>query len=333
MVLIFSVTNDSSTTEVIKWLHCFEIKEITRLNADKPNYDFISYENSEKEKIIIATNDQEIDLLENKISWYRRGKNLFQDKGNPQYDGYLFSDHDKHIRNNILSELKVLSDYFYRAIENQGYSLSLNRNSSLNKLSTLEEAKRVGLKTPESQISSSRKQLLDIISRKGNLVTKALSDGVYLFFGGTAYYSYTELINKKNLEKLPTKFFPSLTQVLIEKQYEVRSFFLEGRFYSMAIFSQNDDQTKVDFRKYNNLAPNRNVPYNLPKTITEKLKLLFKKLNLNTGSVDLIKDKKGNYIFLEINPVGQFSMVSYPCNYYLEKKIALIIKKKWKNLL
>lgn len=45
-------------------------------------------------------------------------------------------------------------------------------------------------------------------------------------------------------------------------------------------------------------------------------------LNLNTGSIDLIVDTQDNYYFLEINPVGQFGMVSQPCNYYLEKKVA-----------
>jgi hypothetical protein len=32
--------------------------------------------------------------------------------------------------------------------------------------------------------------------------------------------------------------------------------------------------------------------------------------------------KKGEYVFLEVNPIGQFGMVSAPCNYNLEKKIA-----------
>jgi hypothetical protein len=51
-------------------------------------------------------------------------------------------------------------------------------------------------------------------------------------------------------------------------------------------------------------------------------------MNLNTGSIDLICTKSGEYVFLEVNPVGQFSMVSFPCNYYLEEKIAdLLIQK------
>lgn len=87
----------------------------------------------------------------------------------------------------------------------------------------------------------------------------------------------------------------------------------------MAILSQSDEKTKIDFRKYNEEKPNRNVPFKLPDDIDQKIKQLFKYLDLNTGSVDLIVDHQENFYFLEINPVGQFGMVSYPCNYFLEK--------------
>jgi glutathione synthase/RimK-type ligase-like ATP-grasp enzyme len=121
---------------------------------------------------------------------------------------------------------------------------------------------------------------------------------------------------------LPLNFFPSLFQQKIEKKYELRVFYLNNVFYSMAIFSQNDMKTKIDFRNYNYKTPNRNVPYKLPLEIESKLHLLMLQLELTTASIDLIVDLNENYVFLEVNPDGQFGMISYPCNYYLEKEIA-----------
>ncbi len=47
----------------------------------------------------------------------------------------------------------------------------------------------------------------------------------------------------------------------------------------------------------------------------------MKKLNLDTGSIDLIKDLSGNYYFLEVNPQGQFGgMKEYGLD--IEKNIA-----------
>ena len=77
----------------------------------------------------------------------------------------------------------------------------------------------------------------------------------------------------------------------------------------------------MDFRHYDFDIPNRSVPFQLPHLIEKKIHKLFKALGLNTGSVDLIKSQKGEFVFLEINPMGQFGMVSYPCNYQLEKKV------------
>ena len=91
----------------------------------------------------------------------------------------------------------------------------------------------------------------------------------------------------------------------------------------MAIFSQKDNKTQEDFRNYNRTKPNRFVPYVLPDNICKSIIKLMKKMNLKTGSIDLIKSANDNkYYFLEINPSGQFGMVSKPCNYYLEKKMA-----------
>jgi hypothetical protein len=95
----------------------------------------------------------------------------------------------------------------------------------------------------------------------------------------------------------------------------------------MAIFSQNNEMTRVDFRRYDYQKPNRQVPYLLPKNIQEKLSMLMERLGMTSGSIDMIKNIEGNYTFLEVNPVGQFGMISLPCNYYLEKKVCETLVK------
>jgi len=46
------------------------------------------------------------------------------------------------------------------------------------------------------------------------------------------------------------------------------------------------------------------------------------RLNLETDSVDLIEGVDGQRYVPELSPVGQFGMVSHPCNYRLERRIA-----------
>lgn len=133
-------------------------------------------------------------------------------------------------------------------------------------------------------------------------------------------FNYTQKIN---LEKIETNSFAvSLVQNYIEKKYELRVFYFEKLFYTMAIFSQNDSKTSVDFRNYNKEKPNRTVPYKLPYEVEQKLINLMDKLDLNCGSIDMIVEKNNEYVFLEVNPIGQFGMISSPCNYNLERIIA-----------
>jgi hypothetical protein len=43
---------------------------------------------------------------------------------------------------------------------------------------------------------------------------------------------------------------------------------------------------------------------------------------MNTGSVDMIVDEFGDFIFLEINPFGVYGGMSAICNYNIDKAIA-----------
>ncbi|SJL19874.1 hypothetical protein PGIN_3-3_00944 [Porphyromonas gingivalis] len=122
-----------------------------------------------------------------------------------------------------------------------------------------------------------------------------------------------------------------MVQKAIPKQFEVRVFFLMGECFSMAIMSQDDENTETDYRKYNFDNPNRFLPFQLPKNIEDKVVDLMAELSLNTGSIDFILTPENEYIFLEVNPTGQFGMVDYSCNYGLHEKVANILIAKDKE--
>ena len=79
---------------------------------------------------------------------------------------------------------------------------------------------------------------------------------------------------------------------------------------------------RADFRRYNAHRPNRTVPYRLPAGLAAGLRALLDELRMETASVDFIRTPGGRHVFLEVNPAGQFGMMSHPCNYRLEKRVA-----------
>jgi ATP-GRASP peptide maturase of grasp-with-spasm system len=193
---------------------------------------------------------------------------------------------------------------------------------SPNKLLVLERAAAAGLDVPATLVTTRRDELEGFAAMQGPLITKPVGEAASFFLGNRQHSLHTMAVEPEQIAALPETFPPSLFQERLEKKYEVRVFYLAGECHAMAIFSQRDEQTRIDFRRYNHARPNRNVPYRLPPEVAARIDALMRGLGLETGSLDLVKTTTGRIAFLEVNPVGQFSMVSRPCNYQLERRVA-----------
>jgi ATP-GRASP peptide maturase of grasp-with-spasm system len=228
------------------------------------------------------------------------------------------------IHNQVGNEYSELKNVFFDQFKDKEW-LSSPAEISVSKLKVLGVAKALGFNIPETLVTSSKARLLDFLV-EGRVICKPLTNvaHVYSDLDGVSYKMLTKEIKKDFLEDYSNEIISTsqMFQRMIDKDIEIRAFYLDEKIYSMAIFSQDDATTSVDFRNYNSKHPNRNVPYRLPDSVHNMIVKLFSKLKLSTGSVDLIKNTKGEYYFLEVNPVGQFLMVSDPCNYFLDKKVA-----------
>ena len=81
-------------------------------------------------------------------------------------------------------------------------------------------------------------------------------------------------------------------------------------------------------RHYDDEKPNFCTAFELPEDLNQKLILLMKRLNLMTGSIDMIKSTNGLYYFLEVNPIGQYGEISESLNYGLDEEIANFLIEK-----
>lgn len=322
MILIFSSSDDINTTMVAEWLIAYN-KKYVQVNGDDHTTRFEHYDIA-GDKLIITQKGRQINLLEADSIWYRRKGLTFKSLRLSRKGYFKKVLHDipsYHVRHNE-QEFQSLLEFVFYTLQGRSRLLGNYFYSTLNKLRILDMAKKHGLLIPDSYVVTTRTALESLRKKSGGIITKSLSDGVYVMTKKHGYYSYTEKLTPKLIKDIPDSFFPSLIQPEIRKKYELRVFCLHDRLYSMAIFSQTNKDTQVDFRKAMPGDTTRSVPYRLPAHIGKKLLKLLKELNLNTGSFDLIVDTDNNYIFLEVNPVGQFGMTSIPCNYYLEKKVA-----------
>lgn len=323
MIVIQSSNNDASTCDVIDWLIYYNQKHI-RINDNNVISNFI-YSKKVKSFYVKKINGkkEKIDLKKIKSYWYRRGFSKIQRPHfvSGTYD-YVSSLNDYFSKENYIVE--SLTYYIFDKIAKN--KIGHIRFNEINKLVVLESAQDIGIKTPDTVLISNKKELqkFHLKHQISGIITKGINQSFGMFDkkNGVAIAAFTSLFSSKEIENCPDKFYPTLFQNVIPKKFEIRVFYLNGCFFANAIFSQNDDMTRIDFRNYNHINPNRTPPINLPNEIKKRIKTLMKKMQLNSGSIDMIYNTNGEYVFLEVNPVGQFWQVSYPCNYYLEREIA-----------
>jgi ATP-GRASP peptide maturase of grasp-with-spasm system len=225
------------------------------------------------------------------------------------------------INGHLAGEASAVSQALFSALGRAGW-LSRPGDGNVSKLDVLAAAVAVGLEIPATLVTNVRDEIEAFRRAHGRIVSKSVGEVEMFPVFGRSYALYTSEATEEDIAALPATLFPTLVQAMVEKAFEIRAFYLDGELYASAIFSQADEQTAVDFRRYNRERPNRTVPFTVPGEVATRLRALMERLELKTGSIDLIRTPGGRYLFLEVNPGGQFGMVSHPCNYGVEKKVA-----------
>lgn len=103
---------------------------------------------------------------------------------------------------------------------------------------------------------------------------------------------------------------PMIFQEYVEKSLELRITVVGKRVFACAIHSQKSTRAMEDWRRYD-LANTPHEQYELPTDIKEKCIQLIDEFGLHFGCIDMIVTPSGDYVFLEINPNGQWLWVEH----------------------
>ena len=184
-----------------------------------------------------------------------------------------------------------------------------------NKILQLKIAEEVGLKLPKSIISNDRSAVNSFIENK-KTIFKFLCNSKYKK-ADNKYSLGSNIIDENDklegLEEMPIYF-----QEYQPKNYELRINILDEDVFPVKILSQENESTKIDWR--NDIPSLEYELIEIPKAITDKLKLMMKLLNISFGIFDLIYFD-GEYYFLEVNPNGQWLWLEYKLKLNISQKI------------
>src|SRR5262249_46875973 len=98
---------------------------------------------------------------------------------------------------------------------------------------------------------------------------------------------------------------PVIFQAYVPKRVELRVTVVGGRVFAAEIHSQASRRTRHDWRHYDPYQTPHHA-HDLPADVEGRCLALTERLGLRYGAIDLVLTPDGRYVFLEINPNGQF---------------------------
>ncbi|MGK9118318.1 hypothetical protein [Olivibacter jilunii] len=171
------------------------------------------------------------------------------------------------------------------------------------KLFQLKVASKIGLKIPKSILTNKLSLALNFLDNNPLSIIKPISNGLQIV-KDKAYSIYTTAITKdifKELQLEETFGTPVFLQERISNNYDIRVTIVGEKIFAVRIGKEGDG---VDWRK-----PEVKKEYkliDLPITLHQKLLKLNEYFGMIYSAIDLILTPEGEYIFLEINPVGEW---------------------------
>jgi glutathione synthase/RimK-type ligase-like ATP-grasp enzyme len=167
-------------------------------------------------------------------------------------------------------------------------------------------AAKVGLSVPRSVVTNDPVTVRKAFNEFGGaMVVKPVRTG-HVLNEGQEYALFTSRVLQEHLDELESaRWSPAIYQTLVPKRFDVRVTIVGRRVFAAAIDSQSDPAAEIDWRKTS--CPHLpHQPILVPEPVTAGLLRMMDSLGLSFGAIDMVQTPEGEYVFLEINPSGQW---------------------------
>jgi glutathione synthase/RimK-type ligase-like ATP-grasp enzyme len=174
------------------------------------------------------------------------------------------------------------------------------------KASQLKIAGALGFELPPTLFTNNPEDFLDFYQKHhGNIVSKVSSSSFYKYTGKT-FNRYTQVVSKRDVAYAQTvRFCPVIFQAYVPKRVELRITVVGESVFACEIHSQHSNHTRHDWRRYDRYGTPY-FPHELPRCQQKLCIQLVQRLGLHYGAIDMVLTPDGRYVFLEINPNGQY---------------------------
>jgi glutathione synthase/RimK-type ligase-like ATP-grasp enzyme len=316
MILCLTHSNDLYTIDIVMKRLKELGKEAYRMNSDlfssKLSFDYSLSDN--KNTVQIQIDDRVIDANAVEAVWYRK---LWQAEAPDELD-----DDFKEI---YLQEYYTMQNIFFESLRDVPWfnPMAKDHEISNNKFGQLSVAAQNSIEIPKSLFTNNQEQVKAFFYEECNkqMIAKLHGTLSRSMLGNTPFFPTTQ-ITEPNLVGLAALIYcPMIFQEMIPKAYELRIIYVDGEFFAGKINAGQSERGKTDWRIATDIYF-KWEPYKLPDQVATSLSKMMQQMGLFFGAIDMIRHQDGRYIFLEVNPQGEWGMLQRDLSYPIGETIA-----------
>jgi glutathione synthase/RimK-type ligase-like ATP-grasp enzyme len=179
------------------------------------------------------------------------------------------------------------------------------------KASQLKVAANLGFEIPPTLITNNPVDFLEFYRRHGGRIVSKRVGFAFFSTKGAPFVRFTEVVSRRDVGYAgAVRYCPTIFQAYVPKRVELRITVVGRRAFAAEIHSQASNRTRHDWRRYDlRTTPHR--PHELPPDVARRCVLLVRRLGLCFGTMDMVLTPDGRYVFLEINPNGQYLWIEH----------------------
>jgi hypothetical protein len=174
----------------------------------------------------------------------------------------------------------------------------------------LQRARALGFAVPPTLFTNDPREFLAFYRKhNGRLVSKITGAINMTRYVGEDFCRYTEVVSTRDVAYAQSvAHCPIIFQAYVPKRLELRITVVGTRVFAAEIHSQATNRTRHDWRHYDlNATPHRT--HELPQKVARLCVQLVRDLGLLYGAIDMILTPDGQYVFLELNPSGEYGWI------------------------
>jgi MvdC family ATP-grasp ribosomal peptide maturase len=230
---------------------------------------------------------------------------------------------DERFREMCVRESAAAFEGFLDALRDARWVNDLQRERAAeNKQRQLRVAAGAGLRIPRTLVTNDPAAAWQFYDEtEGRMVAKLLRP-LTVSMNADTDFVYTSRVSAEDLaEAEALRHSPMVFQELIPKERELRVAWVAGEVFTGALDASGTSRGQIDWRR---AAPEecRWQRGELPDEVASGLRSLMSELGLLFGAVDLICTPAGEYVFLEVNPAGEWGMLERDLNLPIADAIA-----------